>query len=160
MVCIAFGFLIWGVLGRKMTRVAMVAAGICVVLAVGALLDVNLPSPGERGAPYHPGNRRPRYCSGQSRSRTDVTGSDNVAFYRGTITWRETWWRAIWANSQDNYHNLIIGPGYGFPLKKLVSYLNQQGELRTPHNVFYYALGYTGWIGVVLFVPCRLLAAC
>jgi O-Antigen ligase len=160
--CTAFGFLIWGVLGRKMTRVAMVAAGICVVLAVGALLDVNLPSPGQRGGAISSREIVARGIAAVSPELAkDVTGSDNVAFYRGTVTWRETWWRAIWANSQDNYQNLIIGPGYGFPLKKLVTYLTQQGDLRTPHNVFFYALGYTGWIGVALFaslqVTCGLL---
>ena len=32
--------------------------------------------------------------------------------------WRRNWWHAIWANSQDNYTNLLIGPGYGFSLRK------------------------------------------
>jgi hypothetical protein len=81
----------------------------------------------------------------------DVTGSANVGFYNGTITWRETWWRAIWANSQENYTNLLIGPGYGFLLKNLVNYLKAFGDIRTPHNIFYYALGYSGWIGVIIF---------
>ena len=27
----------------------------------------------------------------------------------------------------------------------------QEDEIRTPHSVFFYALGYTGWVGVVLF---------
>jgi len=44
------------------------------------------------------------------------------------------------------------GHGYGFPLGDLVPYL--EGEfIRTPHNEFFYALGYTGWIGVLLFAP-------
>ena len=29
--------------------------------------------------------------------------------------------------------------------------MGQAEEVRTPHNGFYYALGYTGWVGVVLF---------
>ena len=45
----AVATMIWGVLSKKMTRVAMIGAGIFAVLAVGFLLDVNLPSPGERG---------------------------------------------------------------------------------------------------------------
>lgn len=28
---------------------------------------------------------------------------------------------------------------------------NLSGTLRTPHNIFFYALGYGGWIGVALF---------
>ena len=48
----------------------------------------------------------------------DLTASTNMSFYNGTITWRENWWHAIWANSQANYTNLLIGPGYGFLLKE------------------------------------------
>jgi len=44
----------------------------------------------------------------------------------------------------------LVGNGYGFPLKDLVPYL-KNSDVRTPHNVFFYALGYTGWIGVILF---------
>ena len=36
-------------------------------------------------------------------------------------------------------------------MNKLVPYLRNNDDLRTPHSVFYFALGYTGWIGVVLF---------
>jgi hypothetical protein len=46
---------------------------------------------------------------------------------------------------------LLIGPGYGYLLRNLVNYLKDLGEIRTPHNVFFYALGYSGWVGVVLF---------
>jgi hypothetical protein len=81
-----------------------------------------------------------------------------MGLYNGTITWRENWWRAIWANSQANYTNFLIGPGYGFLLKNLVSYLRDFGDLRTPHNIFYYALGYSGWVGVLFFFS--LQAAC
>jgi hypothetical protein len=143
---------IWGVLSKKLTRVAMIGVGIAGVLAVGALLDVNLPSPGERGGAISSSEIVARGLAAVSPDLArNVTGSDNVNFYSGTITWRKNWWHAIWANSQENYSNLLIGPGYGFSLKNLVNYLNNATDLRTPHNVFYYALGYSGWIGVLIF---------
>src|ERR1700679_1215792 len=43
------GTMIWGVLSKKMNKVALMGAGLFAVLAIGAILDVNLPSPGERG---------------------------------------------------------------------------------------------------------------
>ncbi len=118
---------------------------------IGFLLDVNLPSPGERGGAISSTEIVARGVAAVSPDMArDLTGSDNVSFYSGTIKWRKMWWEAIWQNSQENYTNLLIGPGYGFPLKNLVNYLKDK-DLRTPHNVFYYALGYSGWIGVVIF---------
>jgi hypothetical protein len=144
--------MIWGVLSKKMAKVAMMGAGIFAVLAIGAILDVNLPSTGERGGAISSSEIVARGLAAASPDLArDLTGSTNVNFYNGTITWRKNWWRAIWANSQDNYTNLLIGPGYGFALKNLVNYLAVSTDLRTPHNVFYYALGYTGWIGVSIF---------
>ena len=47
-----------------------------------------------------------------------------------------------------------FGHGYGFDLFVLAPddvRAGQAEEIRTPHSVFYYALGYTGWVGVALF---------
>jgi O-antigen ligase len=53
-----------------------------------------------------------------------------------------------------------FGHGYGFDLFGLapaeVRYGQEDWEVRTPHSVFYYALGYTGWVGVVLFAALQL----
>jgi hypothetical protein len=148
----AVGTLIWGVLSRKMTRVAAIGVGIFAVLALGSVLDVNLPSPGERGGAISSSEIVARGLAAVSPDLArSVTGSDNVNFYSGTIKWRKMWWHAIWNNSQENYTNLLIGPGYGFALKNLVNYLRDSADLRTPHNVFYYALGYSGWVGVLIF---------
>lgn len=144
--------MIWGVLSRRMTRVAMIGAGICALLAVGAVLDVNLPSPSERGGAISSTEIVARGLAAVSPDLArNLTGSSNVHQYSGTIQWRKNWWHAIWANSQDNYTNLLIGPGYGYSLRKLVTYLRVDPDLRTPHDIFYYALGYSGWIGVLIF---------
>ena len=151
--------LIWGTLSKKMTNVAIIGAGIAILLAIGYMSDINIPAPQLRG-----GNISSREIVARGLAAIDpevaqgVTGSTYVGFYKGTITWRETWWRAIWVNSQENYTNFLIGPGYGFLLKDLVNYLKDSGDLRTPHNIFYYALGYSGWLGVLFFFS--LQAAC
>jgi hypothetical protein len=143
-----------------MSRVAMIGMGICAVLAIGALLNVDMPSPGERGGAI---SSREIVARGLAAASPDlarnITGSDNVGFYQGTITWRENWWKAIWQNSNENYTNLLIGPGYGFMLRNLVNYLKQNGDVRTPHNIFYYALGYSGWLGVSIFFALQLTCA-
>jgi O-Antigen ligase len=151
--------LIWGLLSRTMSRVVTFGAAIAALLAIGFLLDVTIPSPAERGGAISSTEIVARGISAVSPNLAkDLTGSENTGFYRGTVTWRERWWRAIWANSQENYSNLLIGPGYGFMLRDLVNYLKDSGAIRTPHSVFFYALGYSGWIGVLLFMG--LQAAC
>jgi hypothetical protein len=53
-----------------------------------------------------------------------------------------------------------FGHGYGFDLFSLappeVRGGQEKWEVRTPHSVFYYPLGYTGWVGVVLFAALQL----
>jgi hypothetical protein len=155
----ALALLIWGILSRKMTKVAQFSAAIAALLVIGFALDFSIPSPGERGGAISSNEIVARGISAVSPDLArDLTGSENTGFYRGTVTWRERWWKAIWANSLENYTNLLIGPGYGFMLRNLVNYLKDSGAVRTPHSVFFYALGYGGWIGVVLFV--LLQAAC
>jgi hypothetical protein len=146
---------LWGILSRQMKRVAMVAVGIFAVLAIGALLDVDLPSPATRGGAISTREIVARGLSAVNPELAkDLTGSEDTAMYGGTIQWRETWWHAIWENSQESKTNLIIGPGYGFELKNLVTYLSY--DVRTPHNIFYSALGYSGWLGVVIFFALQL----
>ena len=97
--------LIWGFLSKKMSKVAAFGAAIVLLLAVGFLLDVNIPSPQERGGNISSQEIVARGLAAVSPALAqDVTGSANVGFYNGTITWRETWWRAIWANSPGKLH--------------------------------------------------------
>jgi hypothetical protein len=46
--------LIWGTLSKKMTNVAIIGAGIAMLLAIGYVLDINIPAPEQRGAIYPP----------------------------------------------------------------------------------------------------------
>jgi hypothetical protein len=103
-------------------------------IAIGSLLDIDIPAPAERG-----GNISSREIVARGLAAIDpalarnLTASTHMSFYNGTITWRENWWRAIWPNSQANYTNLLIGPGYGYLMKNMVSYLKDFRDLRTPH---------------------------
>jgi O-antigen ligase len=76
--------------------------------------------------------------------------TSDAQMHEETAAFRTLWWIAIWDSVHSSVSLTLFGHGYGFPLGDLVPYL--QGEfIRTPHNVFFYALGYTGWIGVVIF---------
>jgi hypothetical protein len=145
-------FLIWGVLERKMRFVGMVAAVMLLLLVAGYVTDVDLPSPQERGGSISTREIVARGVSAISPSLAEkYTDSTNISFYYGTIYWRTRWWTAIWNSVQDDHTSMLIGNGYGFPLAGLVPYL-EGTDIRTPHNIALYALGYTGWIGLVLFL--------
>jgi hypothetical protein len=155
----ALSFLIWGVLEKKMKPVAMFFLGLAALLLLGVVFDVNLPSPSTRGGAISSREIVARGLSAiDPEMAKDYTGSADTGMYAGTIHWRQMWWSAIWANSQENKTNLIIGPGYGFLLKNLVSYLKNE-DIRTPHNIFYFALGYTGWLGVIIFFSLQITCA-
>lgn len=148
---VAIGFTIWAVLDRRMNQLVLVGSLVAIVLTIGFVADVNLPSPAERG-----GSISSREIVARGLSAVDpemaqeYTDSRNTGFYAGTISWRTRWWRAIWDSVEESYSTRMIGNGYGFPLADLVPYLRGEA-IRTPHNIFFFALGYSGWIGVVLF---------
>jgi hypothetical protein len=144
-------FLIWGVLERKMKRVLTVAALVVMLLAAGFVADVDIPSPAERGGAVSSREIVARGLSAISPSLAqEYTSSKDTGFYAGTIAWRTQWWNAIWDSVNQSLTTIAFGNGYGFPLKNLVPYLKGM-NIRTPHSIFFFALGYSGWIGVVLF---------
>jgi hypothetical protein len=78
----------------------------------------------------------------------------------GTVEWRKKWWEGIWNGVLRDTEHSLVGFGYGFALNTLGPHLGGEGETtRTPHNIFYYVLGYTGWIGVSLFLAFQLAVA-
>ena len=147
----SLGFVLWGMLERKMTKVLSIFALVVVLLLVGLVADVNLPSSAERGGSISTREIVARGLSAVSPQLAEqYTDSKNVGFYAGTISWRTRWWSEIWSSVNESMTKTVIGNGYGFPLKDLVPYLKNM-EIRTPHSVFFFALGYSGWIGVALF---------
>jgi hypothetical protein len=149
-------FVIWGLLERKMKFVGIVTSVLLLLLVVGYVADVDLPSPQERGGSISTREIVARGLSAISPSLAEeYTDSSNISFYYGTIYWRTRWWHAIWDSVQDNNTSMLIGNGYGFPLSGLVSYL-AGSDIRTPHNIAMYALGYTGWIGLSIFFALQL----
>jgi O-antigen ligase len=78
----------------------------------------------------------------------------DAEIYAGTVEWRQKWWGQIWRSVNSSPMLEAFGHGYGFNLFALAPEdvrAGQPDEIRTPHNVFFYALGYTGWVGVILF---------
>lgn len=149
------GFAVWAILERKISKVLPVAALAVTLLIIGFAVEVSIPSPQVRGGTISSAEIVARGVSAVSPELAqDLTGSRNVGFYYGTVRWRARWWTAIWNSVNDSTTRQLIGHGYGFRLGSLVPYLNNS-EIRTPHNIFFFVLGYSGWIGTALFLAAQ-----
>lgn len=147
----AVAFSVWGLLERKMSKVLSVVGLVLVLLLIGFIADVDLPGPIERGGRISSREIAARGLSAISPDLAkEYTPSKNIGMYAGTISWRTRWWSAIWSSVHESVPKTLIGNGYGFPLKDLVPYLKSM-DIRTPHSIFFFALGYSGWIGVLVF---------
>ena len=147
----AVAFSVWGLLERKTTKVLSVAGLALVLLLIGFIADVDLPGPAARGGRISSSEIAARGLSAISPELAqEYTSSKNIGMYAGTISWRTKWWSAIWGSVHETLPKTFIGNGYGFPLKDLVPYLKGM-DIRTPHSIFFFALGYSGWNGVFLF---------
>jgi len=143
------GLIIWGIITKRFGRV--IGGGFIVLFILGfmLLMDINIPAPEERGGNISTRDIIGRALAGinpelamQFTSRADV--------YAGTISWRKEWWQAIWQSVNNDTITFFIGHGYGFNLHELVPYLENLA-IRSPHNIFFYVLGYSGIIGILTF---------
>jgi hypothetical protein len=143
------GLLIWGWMSGHLYRLAIGCMAIVFILGAMYVGDVHLPSPRGRSAGISV-----QEIVGRGLAPLDpesaIRYSNRAEGYAGTVSWRTTWWQAIWQMVHEQPWRMLIGYGYGFPLGDLVPYLHGD-EIRTPHNVFFYALAYGGWVGVGVF---------
>jgi hypothetical protein len=149
----AVGIITWLLVSGQGKRLLQVTAIFVAVFCLMYITNFSVPGPEGRGG----GDISIRQLTDRAIApfRAD-TSNANVAAGIGadsqesTFVWRTVWWLMIWNAVHSNTNTTVWGLGYGYPLGDLAPYL--AGEfIRTPHNVFFYALGYTGWIGVVLF---------
>jgi hypothetical protein len=143
------GLAIWVTMTGKIGRALNAVAGLAVVLLIGYVTDFNIPGTGNRG-----GEISTRAVIGRTLAPLDPDlaseYSQGAKSQAGSVIWRQRWWQAIWDSVLASQKTTLIGHGYGYPLSKLVPYIRDE-TVRTPHNVFYYALGYGGWFGVSIF---------
>jgi len=127
------------------------------LLLFGVLYVTNLSIPSPEGRAESDFSARQTVDRAVAPFRADLTdtsaaaGITTVDSQEATFLFRTVWWLAIWEASHENVRSALLGQGYGYELGDLVPYLKDH-FIRTPHNALFYALGYTGWIGVFLFV--------
>jgi hypothetical protein len=144
----ALGLLVLCICKRRMRTFLATILAVVGLLAIIGVAGINIPGASGRGGQVSLAGVTGRIIAPVNpTAASQLTGNSNV--YAATVNWRTTWWSAIWKSSQQDLPTLSLGHGYGYELRQLAQYV--PADTRTPHNVFFYALGYSGWIGVGLF---------
>jgi hypothetical protein len=149
---LALGIFAWGFFTGRLGKVVAIGMAGLAVLGMLEFLDINLA--GRNGESVSLSENVARIIAPIDLELAKEF-SPNAAWHAGTAEWRQLWWRQIWASSRSAPMLEAFGHGYGFDLFGLAPEEVRGGQedwgVRTPHSVFFYALGYTGWVGVALF---------
>jgi hypothetical protein len=149
---LALGTFTWGLLTGRLSRVIGVGMAAVAVLGMMELADIRLPGRNQADVSFSENLAR---VIAPIDLKLAKKLSPNATNHASTAEWRELWWEAIWRSVHSTPVLTAFGHGYGFNLFGLAPQAVQDGQqddgVRTPHSVFYYALGYTGWVGVALF---------
>jgi len=151
---LGLALMLWGKLTKNIGRVFSLVGILAMILLVAALIDLKLPPiPGRGGELSARGTLGRMAGSISPELAAEISGERaDAAFYYGTVYWRKRWWAGIRDEVSRSPMTMTFGLGYGYPLAKLSG---NQGTVeegtRSPHNIFYFALAYSGVIGVVIF---------
>jgi hypothetical protein len=144
------GMTVYCVVTKRFDKVLVSGALLGLLLITGLATDLRIPGAASRG-----GSISTRDIVGRGLAPIDPELAAEFTPYArwnaSTFEWRTNWWKAIWRDNNKGVETAALGEGYGYPLVDLVDYLRGRTYLRTPHNVFFYALGYGGWLMVGLF---------
>lgn len=148
---LALGVLAWGILTGRFGRVVALGMAGLAVLAAIEFADIRLV--GHAGTGISLSDTLARAIAPINLELAKEL-SPHAKNHAGTAEWRQKWWDQIWISAHSTPTLTALGHGYGFDLFSLAPEEVRRGQaddIRTPHSVFYYALGYTGWVGVALF---------
>jgi hypothetical protein len=148
---LALGLIVWGMLTGRLGRVVAIGMAGLAVLGMIELADLKLV--GRTGTSISLSETIARVVAPIDLELAKQL-SPKAESHASTADWRELWWEQIWLSVHSTPTLEAFGHGYGFYLFGLApleirEYVDL--DIRTPHSVFYYALGYTGWVGVALF---------
>jgi hypothetical protein len=144
--------MIWGKLSGRLGRVFGILGCITAVLIIAALLDLKLPPiPGRGGELSARGTIARMAGSISPELAADAGGGRDARFYYGTVQWRKRWWAAIRNEVFKDTKTEVFGLGYGYPLAHLAGPEVEKQGTRSPHDIFYFALAYSGFVGVAIF---------
>ncbi len=148
---LAIGLLVWALLLKRVGRLALVSVVAFLLFASLHAADVRVPGPRHRGGELSARGVVARALAlFNPEAAAELIGEEAYRFAGAVTGWRFPWWSQIISAVHSDLTTTFFGLGYGYPLWRLFWAIPE--GVRTPHNVFLYALGYGGWIGVGLFL--------
>jgi O-Antigen ligase len=146
------GLLILGWCTKRIKQVAVAGALLAALFGFMFLANINLQSPEGRGGRISVDDIVARAVAPVSKDlASQLAPPGAVVGYVGTASWRLVWWVRIWSQVHASMSSTLLGFGYGYPIGDLNPYIEPGYFIQTPHSDFFYALGYSGWIGVTIF---------
>lgn len=142
---------IYCVLTRQYRRLIAGLGVILVFATIITIINVKIPGPNDRGGAVRPTDVIGRAVgSVDPELATKFTTASRVEGANGTAQFRQAWWHGIWHSATSDPISLLFGHGYGFNLQRLAPPGNVDTTVRSPHNIVFYSIGYTGFVGVAL----------
>lgn len=146
----AVGLVVWALMAKQVGKLLGVVAFAAILLGAGWVLDLRLEF--ARGASEYSARNIVAAVVAPFDEDAAAQYSDDARNFAGTTEWRKTWWSGIWNGVHSSASRTAFGAGYGFELTSDAFLKSSDDDLRTPHNWFFYSLGYGGWVGVAVFV--------
>ncbi|MEM8904660.1 MAG: O-antigen ligase family protein [Actinomycetota bacterium] len=143
---------VWTLWSRRYSLLSTGAVVVVAVITVTSILGIQLDGASNRGG----GSVSPNAVAARLIAPLDADIARQIApdqpvdTFAGTARWRRQWWEGIWEQVHADQTTTLIGNGHGFDLSTLTPNRDAD-DSRTPHNIFFYVLGYTGWLGVIAY---------
>lgn len=145
----AIGLFVWAWMSKRLGRTALIAAIVGALFAVAWIFNLRIEY--SRGASELSARNVAAAVVAPFDAQAAAAYSSDARNFSGTVEWRKAWWSGIWDSTHADPMRTFVGAGYGFELTSAADLGSSEDDLRTPHNWFMYALGYGGWIGVLVF---------
>ncbi|MBX6388514.1 MAG: O-antigen ligase family protein [Frankia sp.] len=147
------GLIVWVVLTRRARRVLLGLTAVVALLLVITVANVSLPGPENRGGSVKVGDIVGRAIAPAFPEIADeLTAENRAKGANDTSSFRMAWWWEITKAGVEGPGVFALGHGYGFNLQSIAPPHNVDETVRSPHNMIMYVWGYTGAIGLGLYL--------
>ncbi len=147
---IGFGMavVVWTLWGKRYALLAGATAVLVAAIVVSSILGLEIGGAENRGGTVSATGVAARLVAPLDEELAlRFASEEEVRSFAGTAQWRQEWWDGIWAQIHADETRTLLGNGHGFDISDLSPNDDTEAS-RTPHNIFFYVLGYGGWLGI------------